>query len=118
MSPRNSNDSRYRSAASSVTPESCRKSSSARPNRNRSSASSSRAVPVRQGAGEHLENRPPRGRSAAQRPGQHGQLVVVGKQGRARVRVIGHEWKTTEKECTAVGRGNCELCCPVLSGCE
>jgi hypothetical protein len=28
------------------------------------------------------------------------------------------EWKTTEKERPAVGRGNCELCCPVLSGCE
>jgi hypothetical protein len=54
------------------------------------------AAAVRQIAGKHLENRPPGRRAAAQGPRNHGQFVVVGQQGGARVRVIAHEWKTTE----------------------
>jgi len=54
------------------------------------------APAVRQGAGEHLEHRPPGRRAAAQGSRQHGQFVVIGQQGGARVGVISHEWKTTD----------------------
>jgi hypothetical protein len=65
---------------------------------------------------EHLEHRLPLRRAAAQRSGQHGQLVVIGEQGCARARRLAprawirHEWKTTDSGGPAPGQGG-QLAC-------